>query len=137
MQILEKHGMGAKVGPAGALTADRISRLSAEGARLVCLSYFDADLSTAGARFAVRRLRRRLGEIKILASFWQSGPGQASELCAATKADFYATRFKEGSLFVSTRRSLYLILVHLEAACSKASGELLSGRAAIDMSSAT
>jgi predicted PurR-regulated permease PerM len=98
-QILEKHGMGAKVGPAGALTADRISRLSAEGARLVCLSYFDADLSTAGARFAVRRLRRRLGEIKILAGFWQSGPGQASELCAATKADFYATRFKEALAF--------------------------------------
>ena len=99
VQILEKHGMGAKVGAAGALTADRISRLSAEGARLVCLSYFDADLSTAGARFAVRRLRRRLGEIKILAGFWQSGPGQASEHCAATKADFYATRFKEALAF--------------------------------------
>jgi hypothetical protein len=94
-QILEKHGMGAKVGPAGALTAGRISSLSAEGVRLVCLSYFDADLSTAGARFAVRRLRRRLGDAKILAGFWQSGPGQASELCAATKADFCATRFKE------------------------------------------
>jgi predicted PurR-regulated permease PerM len=94
-QILEKHGMGATVGPAGALTVGRISRLSAEGVRLVCLSYFDADLSTAGARFAVRRLRRRLGEVKILAGFWQSGPGQASELCGTTKADFCATRFKE------------------------------------------
>ena len=94
-QILEKHGMGAKVGPAGALTAGRISSLSAEGVRLVCLSYFDADLSTAGARFAVRRLRRRLGEVKILACFWQSGPAQVSALCAATKADFCATRFEE------------------------------------------
>jgi hypothetical protein len=94
-QILEKHGMGATVGPAGALTVGRISRLSAEGVRLVCLSYFDADLSTAGARFAVRRLRRRLGEVKILAGFWESGPGQASELCGTTKADFCATRFKE------------------------------------------
>jgi predicted PurR-regulated permease PerM len=92
-QILEKHGMGAKVGPAGALTAGRISSLSAEGVRLVCLSYFDADLSTAGARFAVRRLRRRLGEVKILAGFWQSSPGQVSELCATTKADFCATKF--------------------------------------------
>jgi hypothetical protein len=94
-QILEKHGTGATVGPAGALTVGRISRLSAEGVRLVCLSYFDADLRTAGARFAVRRLRRRLGEVKILAGFWQSGPGQASELCGTTKADFCATRFKE------------------------------------------
>src|SRR6202022_375629 len=82
-QILEKPGMRATVEPAGALAAGRISRLSAEGARLVCLSYLDADLSAAGARFAVRRLRRRLGEIKILAGFWQSGPGQARALCAA------------------------------------------------------
>ncbi len=98
-QILEKHGMRAKVEPAGALTAGRISHLSAEGVRLVCLSYFDADLSTAGARFAVRRLRRRLGEVKILAGFWRSGPGQESELCAATKADFCATRFREALSF--------------------------------------
>jgi AI-2E family transporter len=98
-QILEKHGMGAKVGPAGALTVGLISRLSAEGVRLVCLSYFDADLSTAGARFAVRRLRRRLGGVKILAGFWQNGPGQASELCAATQADFCATSFNEALAF--------------------------------------
>ena len=98
-QILEKHGMGAKVGPAGALTAGRISSLSAEGVRLVCLSYFDADLSTPGARFAVRRLRRRLGEVKIPAGFWQNDPGEPSELCAATKADFCATRFKEALAF--------------------------------------
>ena len=38
VQILEKHCTGAKVGPAGALTVGRISRLSAEGVRLVCLS---------------------------------------------------------------------------------------------------
>ena len=98
-QILEKHGMRATIEPAGALTAGRISRLSAEGARLVCLSYLDADLSAAGARFAVRRLRRRLGEIKILAGFWQSGPEQASELCAETNADFCATTFTEALAF--------------------------------------
>ncbi len=95
-QILGKHGIEAKVEPAGmGLGSGRISRLSTEGAQLVCLSYLDADLSPAGARFVVRRLRRRLGEIKILAGFWRSGPGQASELCAATKADFCATRFTE------------------------------------------
>ena len=98
-QILEKHGMRATIEPAGALTAGRISRLSAEGARLVCLSYLDADLSAAGARFAVRRLRRRLGEIKILAGFWQSGPEQASELCAETNADFCATNFRDAVAF--------------------------------------
>jgi hypothetical protein len=95
-QILGKHGIEVKVEPAGGgLGSGRISRLSTDGVQLVCLSYLDADLSPAGARFAVRRLRRRLPEAKILAGFWQSGPGQASELCAATKADFCATRFKE------------------------------------------
>jgi len=62
----------------------------------VCLSYFDADLSTAGARFAVRRLRRRLGEVKILAGFWLSDPGQANELCAATKSGFLCDEAKGG-----------------------------------------
>jgi predicted PurR-regulated permease PerM len=95
-QILGKHGIEAKVEPAGrGQGSGRISRLSTDGAQLVCLSYLDADLSTAGARFMVRRLRRRLGGVKILAGFWQSGPGQASELCAKTKADFCATTFRE------------------------------------------
>ena len=94
-QILEKHATRTKIEPAGALTAGRISRLLTDGAQLVCLSYLDADLSMAGPRLAVRRLRRRLPEAKILAGFWQSGPGQASELCAATKADFCATRFRD------------------------------------------
>jgi hypothetical protein len=76
-----------------------LSSLSAEGCAAVCLSYFDADLSTAGARFAVRRLRWRLGEVKILAEFWRSGSGQASELCAATEADLCATRSKEALAF--------------------------------------
>jgi hypothetical protein len=94
-QILGKHDIEAKVEPAGGgLGTGRISRLSTDGAQLVCLSYLDADL-TRGSSLRVRRLRRRLGEIKILAGFWQSDPGQASELCAKTKADFCATRFRD------------------------------------------
>ncbi|MGH6794336.1 MAG: AI-2E family transporter [Methylocella sp.] len=94
-QILGRHGIEAKVEPARELRNGQIPRF----ARLVCLSYLDADLSPAGARFAVRRLRRRLGEVKILAGFWQSGPAQASELCAVTKADFCATSFKDAVAF--------------------------------------
>jgi hypothetical protein len=98
-QILGKHGIEVKVEPAGGLGSGRISRPSTDGVQLVCLSYLDADLNPAGARFAVRRLRRRLPEAKILAGFWQNGPGQASELCAATKADFCATNFKDAVAF--------------------------------------
>jgi predicted PurR-regulated permease PerM len=99
-QILGQHGIEAKVEPAGwGLGTGRLSRLSTDGGLMVCLSYLDADLSPAGARFMVRRLRRRLGEVKILAGFWRSSPGQASELCAKTKADFCATSFKDAVAF--------------------------------------
>jgi len=98
-QILGKHGIEAKVEPTRALCSGQIPRLSTDGAQLVCVSYLDAHLSTAGARFVVRRLRRRLGDIRILAGFWQTDPGQASELCAATKADFCATSFKDAVAF--------------------------------------
>jgi predicted PurR-regulated permease PerM len=99
-QLLGKHGVEGKVEPVGwGLGTGRLSRLSTDGAPIVCLSYLDADLSPAGARFVVRRLHRRLGEVKILACFWQSGPGQASELCAKTKADFCATSLKDAVAF--------------------------------------
>lgn len=90
-QILEKHGVAAKIEPPGALTVGRISRLSGEGAAMVCLSYFDADVNVASARYAVRRLRRRLPDVRILAGFWQSDPARTGELRAETKADFCAT----------------------------------------------
>jgi predicted PurR-regulated permease PerM len=103
-QILGKHGIEAKVESAGGGPGTgRISRLSTDGAQLVCLSYLDADLSPAGARFVVRRLRRRLGEIKILAGFWQSGPGQASDLCSKTNAYFCGTRFSDAIDFCLER----------------------------------
>ncbi len=94
-QILQKHGFTTKVEPAGALTVGRISRLAEEGARTVCLSFLDADLNAARARFAVRRLRRRLENVKILAGFWRSDPGQLGALCTETKADFCAATFKD------------------------------------------
>jgi AI-2E family transporter len=99
-QLLGKHGVEGKIEPVGwGLGTGRLSRLSTDGAPIVCLSYLDADLSSAGARFVVRRLHRRLGEVKILACFWQSGLGQASELCAKTKADFCATSLKDAVAF--------------------------------------
>jgi len=98
-QILQRHGVAAKVEPAGALTIGKISRLSSEGARIICLSFLDADLNAARARFAVRRLRRRLNEVKILAGFWQSDSAQAGDLGAEAKADFCATRLRDGLAF--------------------------------------
>ena len=93
-QILGKNGIVSKVEPTRALTIGRISHLSGEGARIVCLSYLDAEVSGASARFAVRRLRRCLPETKILGGFWRSDPGRTNELRDETKADFCAASFR-------------------------------------------
>lgn len=93
-QLLGGCGIAAKIEPAGALTIGRVSRLSAEGARIVCLSYLDADLSGVSARFAVRRLRRRLPETKILAGFWQTSADQPEKAGEATAADACAGTFE-------------------------------------------
>jgi predicted PurR-regulated permease PerM len=98
-QIIEKHGIGAKIEPAGALTVGRISHISGEGARIACLSYLDADVSLASARYAIRRLRRRLPGVKILAGFWQSDPAKIGNICTETKADCCATRLVEAVTF--------------------------------------
>ena len=92
-QNLENHGIDAKVESARTLT--RHGPPSSAGIKMACLSFFDADVSTAAARYAVRRLRRQLGEVKIIVGFWQGDPGKVNHMCAATKADFCARNFRE------------------------------------------
>ena len=57
--LLEERGVGVAVEPAESLTSEGTG-LKKHSPRLVMLSFLDADLSLAQARFAVRRLRRRL-----------------------------------------------------------------------------
>lgn len=59
---------------------------------------FDADLSPAGARFAVRRLRRRLGGIQIVTGFWQADSEKVN-LCTVIKADHCVTSLKDAVAF--------------------------------------
>lgn len=65
----------------------------------MCLSYLDGNLSAARARFTNRRLRRYLGNAKILVGFWRSDPAQADALRDETKADFLAMSFREALAF--------------------------------------
>lgn len=94
-QILRRRGIASKVESPGALTIGHISRLSAESAQIVCLSYFDADVNGASARFAIRRLRRHLPKAKILCGFWRGDPGRTGELRDEAKADFCAVGFRD------------------------------------------
>jgi hypothetical protein len=95
VRILEKNDIASKVAPAAVLAISGIQRIAGEPAQIVCLSYLDAEVASASARFAVRRLCRHLPAAKVVAGFWQSSPARLHELCEATKATFCAATFRD------------------------------------------
>ena len=68
-QLLEKHGLGARVEGADAFATSNIFRLETSGVAIVCLSYLDIS-SPAHMRYTIRRLRRKLPEAQIILGCW-------------------------------------------------------------------
>ncbi len=87
--LLGRKGIGAHVEPAESLMATEIADLEGVGVKLVVLSFLDADLKVSQARFAVRRLRRRLPGVPIVAAFWmpETDPGRATTLSNDVRCD--------------------------------------------------
>jgi predicted PurR-regulated permease PerM len=69
-QLLEKHGLGARLLPFQAASRDRIEALDLQGVRMVCISYLDIAGTPAHLRSLLRRLRRRLPGVPILVGLW-------------------------------------------------------------------
>ncbi|ACK51096.1 protein of unknown function UPF0118 [Methylocella silvestris BL2] len=98
-QILEKHGIGAKVEPADILRIGGILNLAGSGAQMICLSYLGSEAGAAQVRYAIRRLRRRLPDAKIIVGFWRCEAERASELCGQIRADACVTSLSEATAF--------------------------------------
>jgi predicted PurR-regulated permease PerM len=92
-QLLEKHGLGARVEGADAVAVSNIFRLDTAGIGMVCLSYLDAG-SPARMRYAIRRMRRKLPEAQVLLGCWMADIDKAT-LREMTKADDIATTLRE------------------------------------------
>jgi predicted PurR-regulated permease PerM len=92
-QLLEKHGLGARVEGADAVAISNIFRLDTAGIGMVCLSYLDAG-SPARMRYAIRRMRRKLPEAQVLLGCWMADIDKAT-LREMTKADDIATTLRE------------------------------------------
>ena len=71
-QLLEKHGLGARVEGAEAVATSNIPRLETSGIVMACVSYLDAG-SPAHMRYTVRRLRRKLPDAQVLLGCWMLG----------------------------------------------------------------
>jgi hypothetical protein len=92
-QLLVKHSLGARVEGAKALLASNIFRLETTGDAMVCLSYLDGS-SRAHMRYMIRRLRRKLPNIRVLLGCWLVD-GDAVTLGEAVKADDVATTLRD------------------------------------------
>ena len=92
-QLLEKHGLGARVEGADAIATSNISRLETSGVVMVCVSYLDAS-SPAHMRYTIRRMRRKLPNAQILLGCWMADV-DAATLRDTTKADAVATTLRD------------------------------------------
>ena len=97
-QLLQKHGIGARVVPYEAVSRDRINSFDTAGAAMVCISYLEISGSPAHLRYLLRRLRQRLPpHAPILVGLW---PAEEEVLTdrqtqAFLGADYYTTSLRE------------------------------------------
>ncbi len=71
VQLLGKHGLGARLTPYEAASRDQIERLDVTGVAMVCISYLDISGSPAHLRYLMQRLRRKLPKgTPILVGLW-------------------------------------------------------------------
>ena len=84
-QILSKHGIGARVEGADALSTANIFRLETTGIAMVCVSFLNTS-SIAHMRFTIRRLRRKLPDVMIVLGSWNA-EADTTVLADAAKAD--------------------------------------------------
>jgi predicted PurR-regulated permease PerM len=70
-QLLEKHGLRARIEGVEAISSIRIFNLETSGVVMVCVSYLDTS-SAAHMRYTIRRLRRRLPQARIMLGCWMA-----------------------------------------------------------------
>jgi predicted PurR-regulated permease PerM len=92
-QLLVKHGLGARIAGAEALSTAGILRLDTPEIAMVCISYLDGS-SPAHIRYTIRRLRRKLPHAQILLGCWLTDRDITS-LRETVKVDVILTTLRE------------------------------------------
>jgi predicted PurR-regulated permease PerM len=96
VDMLRKYGVGARVVSSDQTSAARIDDLSVDNVCLVCVSYLEPG-TYKNARYQVRRLRKRMPEVPVMAIFWGIGgdPSRYLDSVEATECDVVTTGLKE------------------------------------------
>ena len=69
-QLLDKHGLGARVVPHEDVSRDRIRTLDVKGVAMVCVAYLDISGNPAHLRYLIRRLQEKLPGKPIVVGLW-------------------------------------------------------------------
>jgi len=90
--MLQRDGIASRVISPEMTSSSRMTALDHAGVRVVCLSYL-APCTRKNARYLVRRLRRHLPQVPIIAGFWNDDRSDTTFLDAleATACDGIAT----------------------------------------------
>ena len=96
VDMLDKYGIGARVVSSDQTSATQIDSLDVEGVRVACVSYLEPG-TYKNARYQVRRLRKRMPGVPVMAIFWGLGDNHSRYLDSveATECDVVTTGLKE------------------------------------------
>ena len=96
-QLLQKHGLGARVAAHQMASRDAIGGLDVSGVAMVCVSYLDIAGSPSHLRFLIQRLHRRLPGVPVLVGLWPAEDAVLREdrVRAVIGAEYYATSLRE------------------------------------------
>jgi len=96
VDMLGKHGVGARVVSSDETSATNIAELSADGVKLTCVSYLEPG-TFKNARYQVRRLRKHMPGVPVIAIFWGLAGDNSRYLdgIEATESDIVTTGLTE------------------------------------------
>ena len=96
VDMLAKSGVGARVVSSDQTSATHVNELDVDGVRVVCVSYLEPG-TYKNARYQVRRLRKRMPDVPVMAIFWGIGSDNSRYLdgVEATECDVVTTGLKE------------------------------------------
>jgi predicted PurR-regulated permease PerM len=96
VDMLAKYGVKARIVPPDETSAAQIDELDINGVQVACVSYLEPG-TYKNARYQVRRLRKRMPDVPVIAIFWGIGSDTARYLDSveATECDVVSTGLKE------------------------------------------
>lgn len=96
-QLLQKHGLGARVASYHAASRGAIDSLDVAGVAMICISYLDISGSPSHLRYLLQRLGRRVPGIPVLVGLWPTEDPvlRDKQIRTAIGADYYVSSLRE------------------------------------------